>query len=231
MNTRKRYLGMFSRVNTASPNYWGFKSGVHLDIGCGNFARNPFKAGVLYGADISPVVPQNLEKNQFFQVERDGFLPFANESLDSISGYDFIEHLSRDIGNPNIFITFMNEASRVLKPGGLLLCVTPAFPAASAFQDPTHVNIITENTVSYFLKPQSPKGALDYGISANFELLEQFWVGAYSQIRKQDWDSAGFSVKKLILPFTSVSSLRAFIAGAVKPTHLVWLLKKHPEQN
>jgi len=75
MNTRKRYLGMFSRVNTASPNYWGFNSGVHLDVGCGNFARNPFKAGVLYGADVSPVVPQNLEKINFFRSTGMDFCP------------------------------------------------------------------------------------------------------------------------------------------------------------
>ena len=226
MFKRNRFLSVFSKVNTTSPNHWGYESKVHLDAGCGNFARNPFNAEILFGVDISLTTPQNLNGDYFYQVSRDGLLPFENESLDSISGFDFIEHLSREFGNPNTFITFMNEASRVLKPGGLLFCVTPAYPAAAAFQDPTHVNIITEDTVSYFLKVKSGQGALDYGINSNFEMLEQFWVGPYSLIRKQDWDSSGLSVRKLFHPFRSVSSLRAFIAGTVKPTHLVWLLQK-----
>jgi len=36
------------------------------------------------------------------------------------------------------------------KLNGIFYAVTPACPAAVAFQDPTHVNIITQKTREYF---------------------------------------------------------------------------------
>lgn len=48
------------------------------------------------------------------------------------------------------FVELMKEIYRVLKPGGLFFRQTPAFPAKEALQDPTHVNIITEDTMAFF---------------------------------------------------------------------------------
>ena len=64
-------------------------------------------------------------------------------------------------------------------------------PHATAFQDPTHVNIITEETVFYFCrKPdldQHSTGNADlllqhgqnYGFSGRFNLVDQRWRGAH----------------------------------------------------
>jgi SAM-dependent methyltransferase len=75
------------------------------------------------------------------------------------------------------FLELMNEIHRVLKPGGLLLHSTPAFPAKEAFQDPTHVNILTEDTMPcYFCEPNNLAKKLGYGFNGSFELVEQRWV-------------------------------------------------------
>jgi SAM-dependent methyltransferase len=217
---------VFYKFNVASPNHWGFNSCVHLDIGCGDYARNPFLATTLYGADIQNNCPKNLSQEKYFKLTPGGSLPFADNSIDSISGFDFIEHLSREPGIPNMFISFMNEASRVLTTGGVLFCVTPSFPSPAAFQDPTHVNFITEETVNYFLLKDDGNGIRDDGISTNFELVIQFWVGPFSQIRKKHWDSAGLDFKSLMRVFRSLPSLRAAFSSWRHPTHLVWVLRK-----
>lgn len=51
-------------------------------------------------------------------------------------------------------IDFMNEAFRVLKPGGLLDCTIPSTDARGWSQDPTHVSWWNENSPLYFV--QSP---------------------------------------------------------------------------
>lgn len=223
MNSKIR--SSVSRFNTSSPNNWGFKSDRHLDMGCANFARNPFKAPEFFGADLSEHPPINLEKGNYFRVDSRVQLPVQNGFFTSISAYDFIEHLNRSDGYPNSFITFLNEASRVLAPGGILLCVTPAFPSPLSFQDPTHVNIITEGTIQYFLNVKGSDQDLDYGITCQFELVEQFWAGPFSLIRKPTWDSQGLNLQN-VGSSLRIKNLRKFVSELRKPSHLVWVLRK-----
>jgi len=49
---------------------------------------------------------------------------------------------------------FMNEAHRVLTPGGLLKAQIPTTDHRAWAQDPTHVSYWNENTMLYFLDPQ-----------------------------------------------------------------------------
>jgi SAM-dependent methyltransferase len=77
------------------------------------------------------------------------------------------------------FIELVNEIHRVLKNGGYFLHVTPAYPSKEAFQDPTHVNIITEDTFPfYFCQPELFAAKVGYGYTGNFELVGQVWVRA-----------------------------------------------------
>ena len=98
------------------------------------------------------------------------------------TAYDFIEHIPKNSwpqGKQRLaFLELMNEIHRVLKPGGLLFHSTPAFPSNEAFQDPTHVNFITEDTMPhYFCEPHNWAKELGYGFKGSFELIEQGWIG------------------------------------------------------
>jgi len=194
-------------------------------MGCATYARNPFSAPKVFGADLSDRPPINLEEYNYFKVEARVHLPVQDGFFTSISAYDFIEHLNRSDGYPNSFITFLNEANRVLSPGGILLCVTPAYPSPLSFQDPTHVNIITEGTIQYFLNVKGSDRDLDYGITCEFELVEQFWAGPFSLIRKSTWESEGlnFSMLKSSL---KPRNLRKFASELRNPSHLIWVLRK-----
>jgi len=123
----------------------GGQDSVSVDLGCGTKPRNPFDAYKAIGIDINDT-PGIIKADLVL-----GGIPLDDKSIDYVTAYEFIEHIPRFIlksnnASANPFICLMNEVYRVLKPGGLFLSQTPAFPSKSAFQDPTHVNIITEDT-------------------------------------------------------------------------------------
>ena len=149
-----------------------------LDIGCGLNPKNPFDAKNLYGVDLRDDLSLGFEiKKANLIIEK---LPYPSNHFDYVSAFDFIEHIPRIINykgeNKYPFIELMNEIYRVLKPNGIFLHQTPAFPSGLVFQDPTHVNIITENTFpSYFCSPNVEAKKNGYGFTGNFELIEQRW--------------------------------------------------------
>lgn len=152
----------------------------HLDLGCGDNPRNPFLADALYGVDLIDF-GDSVERLGTHLVTADLFkpLPFDANFFDSISAYDFLEHVPRVVGgaggNPTElpFINLMNEVWRLLGHNSLFIASTPAFPHRKAFQDPTHVNIITRDTHSYFLgdDPYSRR----YGFTGHFEEVYVGW--------------------------------------------------------
>jgi SAM-dependent methyltransferase len=54
----------------------------------------------------------------FFKIEGGGELPFSDASFDVVLSFQVIEHVWDDIG-------YLREARRVLKPGGVVVLVTP----------------------------------------------------------------------------------------------------------
>ena len=72
----------------------------------------------------------------------------------------------------------MNEVYRVLKLDGLFLSFTPAYPHAEAFRDPTHVNIIAEDTFSLYFDSKN-RWASMYGFTGAFEIVMQEWRGPH----------------------------------------------------
>jgi SAM-dependent methyltransferase len=156
---------------------------ISLDLGCGTNPQNPFNANQVIGVDPQCQAPNILS----FWV---GFEPFPLEdsSVDFVTAYDFIGHIPRFAlrDKPfNPFIDAMNEIWRVLKDNGTFFARTPAYPSAAAFQDPTHVNIITDQTISYFAKrpcldgslvdPWGPPLGKRYGFVGEFVLVKQWW--------------------------------------------------------
>lgn len=103
--------------------------------------------------------------------------PFSDDFFNVISPYDFIEHIPRVIYAPSLifpFVNLMDEIYRCLRPVGQFLSFTPSFPSPVAFQDPTHVNIITESTFpNYFCEPLL--WAKMYGFFGKFNLSAQKW--------------------------------------------------------
>jgi len=152
---------------------------THLDLGCGTRPRNPYQRKQLYGVDIREL-PSDLgfvARAANLAVQP---IPFDTDQFGSVSAFDFIEHVPRMLptadgsGTRLPFIDLMNEIWRVLAPGGRLFAVTPAWPRAEAFVDPTHVNFITERTHRYFCGDE-PLGRM-YGFEGGFRELRVMWV-------------------------------------------------------
>jgi SAM-dependent methyltransferase len=92
-----------------------------LDIGSG---RMPYKTTILSGQQVKKYIALDLEPGKFgyhskADVYWDGItIPLPEHSVDSAILFEVLEHCQ----NPHIVI---NEAFRVLKPGGVLLFSTP----------------------------------------------------------------------------------------------------------
>lgn len=141
----------------------------HLDIGCGEKPRNPFNCNELYGIDIIDFHSADFHYTKSNVVLEK--IPFPDNTFDSISAYDFLEHIPRVyIHNHKStfpFVEFMNEMYRVLKPEGIFYAITPCYPRAEIFVDPTHVNFISKDTYKYFTLPKLK--AKMYGFNGVFE--------------------------------------------------------------
>lgn len=147
-----------------------------LDIGCGALPKNPFDADEVLGIDLydnndNSVIGVDLAVHP---------IPFPDHSFDYITALDFIEHVPRVIYAPvrrNCFVELMSEIWRTLKLGGVSLFYTPAYPHASAFQDPTHVNYITAETFPIYFS-ENPAAQI-YGFKGAFRILQQGFVNEH----------------------------------------------------
>ena len=191
------------------------KPGRHLDIGCGAKYRNPMDYASRYGVDL--YIPKDLPVGVEFRKANltTEPIPFEDNYFDAVSAFDFIEHVPRVVvdgsGSTRFpFIDLMNEIWRVLKPGGVFYALTPAYPRPEAFQDPTHVNIITDRTHEYFTgkKPY----AANYGFKGGFEVVNIQWI------HPRNAKTAGWSLRK------SLRSL--YLQLSMNPkTHLLWEIR------
>ena len=113
---------------------WAKDQGTDLlDLGGRINAWDGFTTVDLFDADVVA----NLE----------GQWPFDDNSVGVIRASHVFEHL-RDP------IHAMNEAFRVLAPGGWLLVEVPSTDGRGAFQDPTHVSFWNENSIWYYTKKE-----------------------------------------------------------------------------
>ncbi len=151
----------------------------HLDLGCGARPRNPYHREALHGVDIAaaPAFPGHELRLANVALEP---IPYADGFFDSISAYDFLEHIPRILPTSDgratrfPFVELMNEIWRVLRPDGLFYGYTPAFPHPSAFQDPTHVNILSRDSHIYFTRPDFK--ARMYGFKGDFSVVRVMFV-------------------------------------------------------
>ncbi len=97
--------------------------------------------------------------------------PAETSTVGVIRAYDAIEHLTHPIHT-------MNEAYRVLAPGGFFLIRVPSTDGRGAWQDPTHVSFWNENSFWYYTRASHARYVP--GLTARFQLsrLRTFFPNA-----------------------------------------------------
>lgn len=191
-------------------------STCHLDIGCGEKARNPYGRDKLYGLDVAENVGGALVdvySMANLAVEK---IPFEDNFFDSVSAYDFLEHVPRAIFIPGqntmrfSFVEVMNEIWRVSKNNGLFYASTPCYPCQEAFVDPTHVNYITKNSHLYFTRPFS--FAKIYGFVGCFDVVR---VKGYRP--RYEYEPNHFTFRQKLKKIQDTLKKRS--------THMLWELR------
>ncbi|MFM7642215.1 MAG: methyltransferase domain-containing protein [Cyanobium sp.] len=169
----ERYLTTKEFLSIHARDFLSRSGSSSLDLECGNNPRNPFLASIHKGLDLHEY-PEACITSCDLSISK---IPFDADTFDFITAFDFLEHIPRVAivnGCTTLpFISLMNEIHRALKPGGLFYSQTPASPCKEAFSDPTHINIITEDTfVLYF---SNDHWARIYGFEGHFRILGQEW--------------------------------------------------------
>lgn len=88
--------------------------------------------------------------------------------VDEIIAHDILEHLPSKIHT-------MNEAWRVLRPGGRFDIEVPTTDGRGAFQDPTHVSFWSANDMRYYTAgdPHRERFGVAYGVRARFKVISE----------------------------------------------------------
>lgn len=192
------------------------KESKHLDIGCGGNPRNPYFCEELHGIDIKK--RSDFDYSGITMHEADVIfdpLPFDNDYFNSISAYDFIEHIPRIIYRNDKasfpFIDFMNEIYRILKKKGKFFAITPIYPLESAFIDPTHVNFITKGSHKYFTEPDV--WAKMYGFDGSFKIKKVKRINFHFEVNtpKNVFKKIGYLIFILLYPKSKQHILWEFI--------------------
>jgi 2-polyprenyl-3-methyl-5-hydroxy-6-metoxy-1,4-benzoquinol methylase len=124
-----------------------------LDVGCGvgNFVAALGSMGATaLGIDASPFAARCSKQIQAVATH----LPFREASIQLLTTIHVIEHLQ-----PSKLDTFLEEAKRVLTPGGIVLIVTPnalsplrVLQGKRWFYDPSHVNVLSSIALKSILR-------------------------------------------------------------------------------
>ncbi|MFA7062270.1 MAG: tetratricopeptide repeat protein [Pedobacter sp.] len=161
---------------------------LKLDIACGKNKKPGFTGVDIWeGADI--VV--DLEKFPW---------PFEDNSVDEIFCSHYIEH------TPDL-ISFANELHRILKIGAKAEIIAPYYSSIRAWQDPTHLRAISENTFLYFNKDWRVINRLDhYPIVSDFDFESSYVIDP--TWRDKSEDELKFAIKHYI---NVVSDIRTIL--------------------
>lgn len=148
---------------------------LSLDLGCGRNPRNPFNAKELKGVDVFEDNAMSIRKADLASES----IPYSGGTFDYVTAFDFLEHVPRIIYLPDRrlpFVELMNEVWRVLKPNGIFFSYTPIYPFSPVFRDPTHVNVLTEETFPFYFD-DNHRWAEMYGFLGSFTVLAQYLQG------------------------------------------------------
>ena len=101
--------------------------------------------------------------------------PWKTSSVIEIIAHDIIEHLPDKIHT-------MNEAWRVLMPGGALRILVPTTDGRGAWQDPTHISYWNRNSFWYYEAGDAHRERFGkhYGVEARFKTVYEQYSMAHA---------------------------------------------------
>jgi predicted SAM-dependent methyltransferase len=154
------------------------KTGIHLDIGCGENKQPNF-----IGMDIRSVKGVDIVHDA---------QDFPYPIPDSCCLQVLLSHLWEHI-EPKNRIKLMDEIWRVMKPDGQLLISVPYYLSFGAYQDPTHYPCPNEATFTYF-DPKYPLYQIykpkpwkllrnDYTMNGNMEVIMEAVKGSAKETK------------------------------------------------
>ena len=128
---------------------------MKLDIACGQNKQLGFK-----GVDIA----KGPGVDYVWDLEQYPWEPFEDNSIEEIYVSHYAEH-TKDL------MKFMNEIYRICEPGAKVTIVGPYYTSIRAWQDPTHMRVLSEATWMYFNKKWLETNKLNhYPINCNFDV-------------------------------------------------------------
>ncbi|RJR26824.1 class I SAM-dependent methyltransferase [candidate division WWE3 bacterium] len=162
------------------------KDGLLLDFGCGtgNFLKSAKEAGYnVCGFDVSEYAAEYVKTNLNIETKSGKFNEdvYAQESIDAVTSFDVIEHLTNFEYMVDCFKTW-------LKPGGYLFLTTPDIKSWDAvvlkknwygFQKyPEHINFFTSKSLRILLESQGFKveKVKVWGFVRSFEYIFTHWI-------------------------------------------------------
>lgn len=167
-----------------------------LDIGCGmgyGSALLANSASSVMGIDYSE---EAIEHNNILYKEKTNLsfkkakippLPFADNSFEVITTFQFIEHIAEQA-------IFLAECMRVLMPNGKLLVTTPN--AKKTFvRNPFHIKEYTFEEMQEHIKPLTPTFKL-LGLQGNDVVNDYYKANQQSVNRLLKWDI--FNLHKIL---------------------------------
>jgi O-antigen chain-terminating methyltransferase len=129
-----------------------------IDLGCGRgeWLQELTSLGMTpEGIDNSPTMIASCLEKGLTAIEVDAISHLSaqgDESAAGISAFHLVEHIS-----PNDFLSLVEEAHRVLAPGGCLIFETPnpqniSVGSCNFYMDPTHRNPVTPMTAEFMAR-------------------------------------------------------------------------------
>ena len=179
-----------------------YPDGEVLDIGCGRgewlelLKKNSI---VAQGIDLDEGMLKACNENNLNALKGDGFAhlkTLKDESLTTISAFHIVEHIPFET-----LQSFVSEAHRVLKPGGLLIIETPnpeniQVGTELFYLDPTHLKPIPSTLLSFVVDFYGFERSKVLRLQESKSLVNQENIGLFEVIRGASPDYSVVAQKK-----------------------------------